>query len=71
VLSTSAATSRGGFASSDFFDHLEATVSAIPTPGGGLGANPEPSTLTLFGLGFLALLGYAWQRRQGGGASLA
>jgi hypothetical protein len=32
--------------------------------GGGSLTNPEPSTLTLLGLGTLGLLGYTWRRRR-------
>jgi hypothetical protein len=44
---------------------LEPPIPPIGPPGGGgPPAVPEPSTLTLLGLGATALLGYSWRRRK-------
>jgi hypothetical protein len=39
-------------------------IAPLVGPGGGGLATPEPSTLTLLGIGSLSLLGYGWRRRK-------
>jgi len=57
-----------GFSGGDFtaLGYTGGGFNGIPLGGGGVTAVPEPSTLALFGSGFIGLLGFAIRRRRVG-----